>query len=136
MTIDWMNPSDDLVEARRIGYEEGQVSMQEKLDEIEARPQDESIGTPLGRLKALATYVEVHLGHSPYSSVGPERAIIEALETSEAKVKRLRDEIGVCDRCGKPLRVMDSVCWPCQEKMSKARRAKRKRATEATKEKT
>ena len=36
MTIDWMNPSGDVIEAKRIGYEEGLAERDEDLAEVQA----------------------------------------------------------------------------------------------------
>lgn len=36
MTIDWMNPSDDVLEARRIGYDEASADMAQLHDELAA----------------------------------------------------------------------------------------------------
>jgi len=34
--IDWLNPSNDVVEAKRIGYEEGVKYADEQMEEIQA----------------------------------------------------------------------------------------------------
>lgn len=51
-----------------------------------------------------------------------------AIMRLEAEVKRLRKEIGICHKCGKPLAVMEAICWPCfklwEEKGIEARKAK------------
>ena len=32
----------------------------------------------------------------------------------QARVAALENYIGVCHECGKPLAILEAICWPCQ----------------------
>ena len=72
MSIDWMNPSDDVVEAKRIGYEEGLAEAEEQIA---------SLNTGLADHERMLDIVE--------SDLAAER---EAHAATKAELERLRRE--------------------------------------------
>ena len=51
--------------------------------------EDDSPGTPLGRLHALSTFAEEECGHNPMAAMPPEVTICEYVQALKADVERL-----------------------------------------------
>lgn len=62
-----------------------------ELTAARERLNNDSPGTPLGRLRGLSEYAVEHCGHNPIAAKPAELAIIEALETA-------REELGTAKR--------------------------------------
>jgi hypothetical protein len=81
--IDWLNPSDDVIDARSIGFAEGQQSRDEEVEALTA--ERDALAAELARLRRLEEAAIHWNTHRCVHGVGRlERAIEEAEKAREA----------------------------------------------------
>ena len=66
------------------------MQAEKRIAELEAERDDDSPGTPLGRLTAIAEFAEAHCGHNPFSARAAESTLMDRFLELEAENARLR----------------------------------------------
>ena len=90
MTIDWMNPSPEVMEAKDVGYAEGRESLQEELQEMTSSAESYE-----------KLYVEeIRKREAVEAEVARINARSQSSSSEKADLDTLVDDVSVCGVCG------------------------------------
>lgn len=87
--IDWLNPSDDIVEARRIGYDEGRASRDDEVAELTA--ERDALAAEISRLRTLEV-AAIAYRHAYIEVEENEPEALQALFRSARDAEKARNE--------------------------------------------